>query len=174
MTVSLPETSSVLGTHAVWVVPKASAATGDAITIADLTAGFKATCYIYSGGLLVAEQGRGTAPRKLCETKDREKLGTVSESISDIQYSYHPQKADTDDANDMKAAMVPGTVVYIVDRLGVTDSTAPTTSHYFNVYEVELGARNRTQTGDDEFAEYSITQGASVLNTWFDELFAAS
>lgn len=174
MTVSLPDTVSVLGTRSVWVVPKASAADAEDITIADLTAALKATCYIYSGGIITGEQQRGDAPRKLCEVKTRQKIGTITESISDLQYSYHPQLADADEANDMKSAMTQSSVVYIVDRKGILDETAPTITDYFDVYEVELGYQNRTQTGEDDQAEYSITQGASVLNTSYDLQFVAA
>lgn len=174
MTVSLPDTVSVLGNRSVWVVPKASAADAEDITIADLTAGLKATCYIYNGGIITGEQQRGDAPRKLCEVKTRQKIGTISESISDLQYSYGPQVDDADEANDMKAAMTQGSTVYIVDRRGVLDETTPTTSHYFDVYEVELGYQNRTQTGEDDQAEFSITQGASVLSTSYDLQFVAA
>lgn len=174
MTVELPETTSVLGTRSVWVVPKASADDAADITIADLTAGFKATCFIYNGGIITGEQQRGDAPRKLCEVKTRQKIGTITESITDLQYSYKPQGGDADEANGMKEAMTQSTIVYLVDRKGVLDETAPTTSHYFDVYEVELGYQNRTQTGDDDQAEYSITQGASVLNTSYDLQFTAA
>lgn len=174
MTVELPEVTSVLGTRSVWVVPKASIASAADITIADLTSALKATCYIYNGGVLSGEQQRGDAPRKLCETTTRQKIGTVNESISDLQYSYKPQADDADEANAMKAAMAFGSTVYLVDRKGVTDTTAPDATHYFDVYEVELGYQNRTQTGDDDQAEYSITQGASVLSTSYDLQFAAA
>lgn len=174
MTVSLPDTVSVLGNRSVWVVPKASAADAEDITIADLTAGLKATCYIYNGGIVTSEQQRGDAPRKLCEVTTRQKIGTVSQSITDLQYSYGPQVADADEANDMKAAMVQGSTVYLVDRRGILDETAPTTAHYFDVYEVELGYQNRTQTGEDDQAEFSITQGASVLSVTEDLQFVAA
>lgn len=175
MTVSLPDTVSVLGTRSVWVVPKAAAADADEITLADLTAGVKATCYTYGNAALVSgEQTYGDAPRKTCEVTARQKIGPVSETFNPIQYSYSPQVADSDDANALKAAMPMGSVVYVVERLGVVDATTPTTSHYFNVYEVELGYPNRTQTGDDDQAEYSITQGGSLLAASYDLQFAAS
>lgn len=169
MATSLPETTKVLGTRSVWVIPKATVTNPAALKVADLTAGFKATCFIYGdGGAVTGEQQKGDAPKKLCETKSREQLGTVKETISDIQYSYKPQADNTDAANAMKAAMLDGTQVYVADRLGVQDEAAPAADQYFNLSLVNLGFPNRTRTGDDDFAEYSITQGATVEQTWWD------
>lgn len=169
MTVSLPETTKVLGTRSVWVVPSATIPDLETITAANLTTGFKATCYIYgNGGTVTGEQQRADAPRKLCEVKTRQNIATVTESISDIQYSYKPQGDDADAANTMKAAMTYGTTVVIVDRLGVTDDTAPAATQRVNAHRVTLGYQNRTQTGDDDAAEYSITQGASLDASAYD------
>jgi hypothetical protein len=92
VTISLPETTNVLGTRSVWVIPEADVPNPAALTAVIVNAGFKATCFIYGNGLaVVGEQTKGEAPRKLCEVKGREQLGTVKESISDVQYSYKPQ-----------------------------------------------------------------------------------
>lgn len=169
MTVMLPETTQSLGTRSVWIVPEADVANPAALTAAIVNAGFKATCFIYgNGGMVSGTQQKGSAPRKLCEVKTREQLGTVQESITDIQYSYKPQGDDTDPANEMKASMVDGTRVYVVERLGVQDATAATAGQYANAFLTTLGYRNRTMTGEDEYSEYSITQGAVVEETTYD------
>lgn len=174
MAVDLPETTKVLGTRSVWVVPEATITDPTAISAATLASGFKATCFIYGdGGAVTGEQGRGQAPPKLCEVDQREQLGRVTKSISDIQYSYKPQAADADPANAMRAALPAGTRVYIVDRLGVLDETAPTAGQFVNAALVTLGIQNKTKTGDDEYAEYSITQGASVEETHDDVTLVA-
>lgn len=169
MTISLPETTNVLGTRSVWVIPEADVPNPAALTAVIVNAGFKATCFIYGNGLaVVGEQTKGEAPRKLCEIKGREQLGTVKESISDVQYSYKPQADDADAANEMKASMVDGTRVYVVERLGVDDTETAAAADIVNAYLTDLGYRNRTQTGDDEYAEYSITQGAVVKESFYD------
>lgn len=169
MTVLLPETVQTLGNRSVWIVPEADVANPTALTAAIVNAGFHATCYIYgNGGMVAGTQQKGSSPRKLCETKTREQLGTVQESITDLQYSYSPQGDDADDANAMKAAMVDGTRVYVVERLGVQDSATAVANQVVNVYLTTLGYRNRTMTGDDEYSEFSITQGAVVEETFYD------
>jgi hypothetical protein len=169
VTVELPETTKTLGTRSVWIIPEADVTDPNALTAAIVNAGFKATCYIYgNGGTVSGAQQKGEAPRKLCETKSREQLGTVQESITDIQYSYKPQADDTDAANEMKAAMVDGTRVYVAERLGVDDSTAAVAGQFFNAFLTDLGYRNRTQTGEDEYSEYSVTQGAVVVESFYD------
>lgn len=174
MAVDLPETTKVLGTRSVWVVPEATITNPAAISAVTLTGGFKATCFIYGdGGVVTGEQARGQSPAKLCEVDQREQLGRVSKTISDIQYSYKPQADDTDPANAARAALVAGSRVYIVDRLGVTDETAPAAGQFVNATLVTLGIQNKTKTGDDEYAEYSITQGASVEETNDDVVLVA-
>lgn len=172
MAVDLPETTKTLGTRSVFIIPKADLADPDAagaLTVAKLMAAFKATAYIYGNGAAVTgEQQKGDAPKKLAERKTREQLGTVKEAISDVEYSYKPQADNTDPANACKAACQPQTQVYVVDRLGVLDEEDPAADQWFNVSLVTLGIQNRGQTGDDDFAEYSITQGAAVDNTWWD------
>jgi hypothetical protein len=158
-----------LGTRSVWIIPEADVASPAALTALIVNGGFKATCFIYGNGAMVSgTQQKGAAPRKLCEVKNREQLGTVQESITDVQYSYSPQDLDADPANEMKAAMVDGTRVYVVERLGITDATTATTGQVVNAYLTTLGYRNRTMTGEDEYGEYSITQGAVVLSTLYD------
>lgn len=169
MAVELPETTKILGTRSVWVVPDATITDLSTITVANLTAGFKATCFIYGrGGTVTGEQAKNTAPKKLCEVTERESLGTVKETISDLQYSYKPQGDDADEANGMKAAMLNGSKVVIVDRLGVDDDVAPAAAQIVNAYRVTLGFQNRTETGEDDAAEYSITQGAVVDASEYD------
>lgn len=173
MTVVLPETVQTLGNRSVWIIPEADVANPEALTAIIVNGGFKATCFIYgNGGMVSGTQQKGAAPRKLCETKNREQLGTVQESITDIQYSYSPQGADADPANEMKAAMVDGTRVYIVERLGVEDTATAAASQKVNAYLTTLGYRNRTMTGDDEYSEFSITQGAVVEDTFYDVTLA--
>lgn len=174
MTVMLPETTKTLGTRSVWIIPLADVDDPAALTKAEVDAGFKATCYIYGqGGMVSGTQNKGNAPRKLCEVKDREQLGTVQESITDIQYSYKPQGTDVDPANEMKASMVEGTKVVIAERLGLTDATDTAAAQIFNSYVTTLGYRNRTMTGEDEYSEYSITQSASVDSVHYDVALGA-
>lgn len=169
MTTMLPETTQTLGTRSVWIIPEADVTNPNALTAVVVNGGFKATCFIYGqGGMVSGSQQKGAAPRKLCEVKNREQLGTVQESITDIQYSYKPQADETDPANEMKASMVDGTRVYVVERLGVIDETTATAGQFANAFLTTLGYRNRTMTGEDEYAEYSITQSAVVDETFYD------
>lgn len=169
MTVTLPETVQTLGTRSVWIIPEADVPNPEALTAVIVNAGFKATCFIYGQGAVVSgTQQKGAAPRKLCEIKNREQLGTVQEAITDVQYSYSPQGDDADSANEMKASMVDGTRVYVVERLGIQDATTAVAGQVVNAYLTTLGYRNRTMTGEDEYGEYSITQGAVVESTHYD------
>lgn len=169
MTVLLPEGVQTLGTRSVYIIPEADVPNPEALTAVIVNGGFHATCFIYGNGAMVSgAQQKGAAPRRLCEVKNREQLGTVQESITDVQYSYSPQGDDADPANEMKAAMVDGTRVYVVERLGIIDSATAAATQVVNAYLTTLGYRNRTMTGEDEYAEYSITQSAVVEQTFYD------
>lgn len=173
MTVQLPETTKTLGTRSVWIIPEVDVTDPEALTAATLNSGFRATCFIYgNGGMVSGTQQKGAAPRKLCEVKDREQFGTVSETITDIQYSYKPQGTDADEANEMKAAMTGGSRVYIVERLGILDAGAAAATQKVNAYLSTLGYQNRTWTSEDEFGEYSVTQGAVVEAAYYDVTLA--
>lgn len=167
--VQLPETTPTLGTRSVYIIPEADVPDPEALTALIVNGGFKATTYIYgNGGVVSGEQQKGQAPRKLAERKTREKLGTVNETITNIQYSYKPQGDSADPANDMKSAMVDGTRVYVVERLGIVDTTTAVATNVVNAFLTVLGYRNRTMTGEDDFAEYSITQAATVEQSYYD------
>ncbi|MBS42915.1 MAG: hypothetical protein CMH83_19415 [Nocardioides sp.] len=175
MTVTLPETTKSYGTRTVYVVPEADVADPSAAaTVADLTGAFKATCYLYGGGLVSGEQQKGQAPRKECEVETREQLGTINRTISALQYSYKPQADDTDPANAMKAAMGIGTRVWVAERLGVRDTQAVAADDLTNWHLVELGYQNRGMTGDGEYDEYSITQEAVVKQSIYDVALTAA
>ena len=169
MPTELPETTRALGTRTVYVVPEADIADPEALTVAAITGGFKATAYIYGdGGMVTGEQQKGQAPKKLAEVKQREQLGVVNETISDIQYSYKPQGDSVDEANAMKEACPQGARVYVIDRLGVLDDVDLAADQVVNAHLVILGYQNRTKTGDDDYAEHSITQSAVTVSSHYD------
>lgn len=169
MVATLPDTTPVLGRRTVLV--SQTMATPGVLKLSELTLAtntFKATCFLYGGGLVTGEQNKGDAPKKLCEIVSREQLGSVKLAISDMEYSHAPQKALTDPANAARAAMPKGARVYVTLRQGVDDESPVAVDQYGDVYLVELGRQNKGQTGDDDFAEFSITQGGVIKGYWED------
>jgi hypothetical protein len=165
MTVLLPEAVQAQGNISVKVVQ----------TIADLTAPKLATeinavssvdvsCFLYSGGVGTSTTNRGESPRRLCTRDVYQQAGNKTYEVTDLQYVYSPQGAGSVDANKAKTALTEGSIVYLVVRKGLDAQTAPfAAAQKVEVWKVRLLEQNRTMTGDGEFDEFSITQGAIVI-----------
>ena len=165
MTVLFPEFTTQLGNTSVTVVQTiANMAAPDLSTEINGASSVNVSCFLYSGGVGTATTNKGAAPRRLCTKSELQRLGLTTYDVSDLSYGYDPQAADSTDTNKAKAALVEGTDVYLIVRRGLdAQDAAYAAGQYVDVWHVELGPQNRTQTGDGEFDEYSITQTVAVL-----------
>jgi len=123
------------------------------------------SCFVYGGRLdATSETNKGSAPPRMCDDTEREQEGRTKYSLADIQYVYDPQGTDSVDGNKAKVLMAPGAEVWLVERLGLSAKEVDwTAGQRVNLHHVRLGKQRRTQTGDDEFAEFSITQSVTYL-----------
>lgn len=165
MTVIYPEATQVLGNTSVVVVQ----------TIADLDAPKAATeikasssvnvsCFLYSGGVGTSTTAKGEAPRRLCTKSTLQQFGQTTYEVTDLQYTYDPQAALSTDDNKARAALVEGTEVYLVIRRGLdAEDSDYAAGQYVDVWKVRLGPQNKTQTGDGDQDEFSITQSVVAL-----------
>ena len=166
MTVYFPEATKAQGATSVAVVT--GALTEAAPTVAQLTAAdtsLTISCFLYGTGLeATSETNKGTAPSRACDTTEREEEGRTKWSISDIQYTHRPQ-ADADHAdNEARTLMEAGTELWLVERQGLpAKTTAWTAGQFVNLHHVRMGVQRRSKTGDDEFAEYSVTQAVTYI-----------
>lgn len=163
MTVIFPEAVKAQGNTSVIAVQ--TIADGDAPKLAtEINAGtsVNVSCYIFGDFSASGTTNRGTAPRRLCTTEEIQEFGFTSYEISDLQYVYDPQAADSAENNKAKAALTPGTDVWLVERLGLNARTsALAVGQKVNLHHVKLGPQNRTKTGDGEFDQFSITQSVT-------------
>lgn len=165
MTVVFPEGIKAQGNISVTV----------AQTVADMEAPKLATeinavssvnvsCFLFSGGTGTSTTNKGEAPRRLCTTETFQEFGNTSYEVTDLQYVYNPQGDDTDEANDAKVALTPGTDVYLIIRNGLdARNTALAVDQLVDVWHVRLGPQNRGVTGDGEFDQFSITQSVIAI-----------
>ena len=138
------------------------------------TSSVNVSFYLYGGFAPTAEANKGSAPARLADTIEREEFGRVKTTIADLQYVYDPQADDTDPANAAKAALPEGAEVWLVQRAGLNAETVDfAAAQQVVMHHVVLGPQNKTQTGDDEFAEFSITQAVSYLEPPIDGVIAA-
>jgi hypothetical protein len=123
-----------------------------------------ASCYLYSGGVGTTSTTKGEAPRRVCTTNSYQQFGNTTYEVSDLQYVYSPQGADAE-ADAMRDALTEGSEVFLVVRRGLpAETTAFAAGQKVDVWKVRLGPQNKTQTGDGEYDEYSITQSVIVID----------
>ena len=176
MTVIFPEAVKQQGNTSVVAVQNiADPAAPSLATDIQAATSVNVSCFLYSGGVGTATTNKGEAPARLCTTKRLQQFGTTSYEVTDLQYVYDPQKPDSDNANKAKAALTDGTDVYLVVRKGMNaETTAFATGQKVDIWHVRLGPQNRTQTGDGEFDEYSITQTVVVLEPPVEDVALAA
>lgn len=167
MTVVYPEGTPTLGNTKVVA----------ALTVADLTAPALATevnaatsvelsCYLYPAGWApTATTAKGTKPRRLCSTRDREQFNTTTYSIGDLQYVYDPQGDDAAAGNEAKELLTEGTKLYLIERIGLDAQDEPmATGDRVRVHYVELGPQIPSGDRTDENGEFFITQSVIYVN----------
>ena len=158
MTVVFPEATPVLGNLKVVVVDTIATSSAPATaTEINAATSIDISCYIRGWNADVTTNS-GTAPSRLCSTLDLPQAGKSSMPAIELRYIYDPQAADTTPENKLKAKLVEGTELYVVVRKGLPYTSAFAASQYTEVYKVRVGRQNRVTSGDDEYAEFEISQ----------------
>lgn len=168
MTVIFPEATKAQGNISVTIVT--TIADTDAPSLAtEINAGtsVNVSCFLVGDFAVTATTNKGEAPRRNCTTQVLQQFGNTTYEVADLQYIYDPQAGATDE-NEAKDALVEGTEVYMVERLGMLaggdSAVAYAAGQRVNVYKIKLGPQNRTKTGDGEFDELTITQSAILVS----------
>lgn len=165
MTVLFPEAEKAQGNTAVVVAQTIANPLEPKLTEINAVTSVNASCFLYSGGVGTSTQNKGEAPARLCTTDRFQQFGNTTFEVSDLQYVYSPQGDDEDDSNSLSVALEPGTEVWLVVRRGPSATMAAfAVGQKVDLWHVEVGVRNKTQTGDGEFDEFSITQVARVIS----------
>lgn len=165
MSVIFPEATQVYGNTSVVVVQTmANPAAPSLATDINHATSVNVSCYLYSGGVGTSTTNKGEAPKRLCTTSVLQNFGTTTYEVTDLQYTYDPQEALSTENNEARNALTEGSEVYLVIRRGLSaQDTAYAAAQKVDVWHVRLGPQNKTQTGDGEFDEYSITQSVVAI-----------
>jgi hypothetical protein len=167
MTMVMPEGTPTLGNTKLKAV----------LTIADPEAPKLATeinavssvdisCFVYPAGWNPAgSQGKGTKPRRLCETGTRDSLNTVQWTAPALQYVHNPQGDDADPVNAAKAILTEGTLIHVLERQGLDADEDFAVDDRTRDHYLRLGAQIPSGDLTDENGEFFIMQEAEyVLN----------
>lgn len=101
----------------------------------------------------------GNAPARLCTTVQLPVEGNTQFQPIEVRYVYDPQADDSTDDNAAKAFLTRGTEFYALVRKGFdAQSDAFAVGHRYELYKMRAGRQNKVRSGDDEFAEYEISQ----------------
>lgn len=169
MTILFPEGTKSLGNTAIVLATTIADETAAKITEVTGAGAVNASCFFYNVPQATTTAARGDKPRRACERKSRQGFGIETTELESLQYTHDPQGAPEADANKVRTLATPYTTKYVVMRDGLpaeTESLA--VGDIVNIHKVELGPQNRTRTGDDDQAEFSITQDVTVVQSWYD------
>lgn len=106
-----------------------------------------------------ATQGSGSAPNRICTTITLPQAGRTEISAFDLRYIYDPQASGTPN-NDALDALIENAEGVLVFRKGIPFATAGAIAQKYEAWRVRLGRQNRVQSGDDDFAEFEVSQMA--------------
>lgn len=165
MAVVFPTATKAQGNNSVVVLQTVATPASPSLgTEINATSSVDVSFYLYGDFQPTAEANKGSAPARLGDTTERESFGRVKHTYGDLQYVYDPQGADTTSDNKAKAALPEGAEVWLMQRIGLNaDTAAMATGQKVIMHHVVVGPQSRTQTGSDEFAEFSITQPVMSL-----------
>ncbi len=160
MSIIYPEATQVFGQTSVAVVQTmANPAAPDLSTDLQASSTVNVSCFLYSGGVGTSTTNKGEAPRRVCTKSVLQNFGQTTYEVSDLVYTYDPQAALSTNDNKARQALTEGSEVYLIVRRGLDAQDTPfAVGQYVDVWKVRLGPQNKTQTGDGEFDEFSITQ----------------
>lgn len=176
MSVLFPEATQVYGNTSVLVVQELTApgAVSLANDVNDVTT-VNVSCFMYSGGVGTSTTTKGEAPRRLCTKSVLQQFGSTTYDVTDLQYLYDPQQPLSADANAAREALVEGAEVTLLIRRGLdAQDTAYAAGQRVDAWKVKLGPQNKTQTGDGEYDEFSITQTVVALSPPVEDIIIAA
>ena len=160
MSTFFPEATPVLGNLSVRWIDTASDL--EAISLATewgAASSLDLSCFLrpFTPG---ASEGTGSAPTRICTTITLPQRGRTEISAFDLRYIYDPQATGGvgEDNNDAFDKLVDGTEGILVFRKGVAFGTAAIATHKYEAWKGYVGRQNRITSGDDDFAEFEISQ----------------
>lgn len=115
----------------------------------------------------------GQAPPRLGTKQQMPQEGRAQYAAIEIRYPYDPQADDTDPNNEAKALLAEGTELAFITFDGVDAEGTVAVGDQSVTWEVRCGRQTRTRSGDDEFAEFEISQMLYPVRPETDGVVAA-
>lgn len=98
------------------------------------------------------------SPKRLGDAETYEFVGEAQVSFGEIRYSFNPQGAALSAGVKAYEKFTPGTIGFMVQRLGINRDTDLAVGQFVTSYPVEFGQQQETNEGDDEGAEVAVLQ----------------
>lgn len=160
MTATIPESVLAEANVEVVFVPAVAGIATPTITVTEIDAGQRISCYLPSGwDGVTATQNKGQQTR-FCTAESWEVLGTIQRSIADLTYTYVPQLLGTPggDGNEVYEALAGGTEGFLVVRYGKSAPSAFAANDIVDIIPAVCGPQNKNATGADDSAPLTVTQ----------------
>lgn len=164
MTVTMPETTKSFGAQSL-VVLTSKPTDLEEVTTTQATAGENITCHMVGDWWPSASTDKVARSRKMCQTKTTQALGVTTWETPTLQYTANPQTIATPGAagNEAYEALPEGGVRYLLQRLGVSGTTALAEDDAYRLIPVELGPQVWGASTDDAGGEVVINQEVALL-----------
>lgn len=162
MSVTYPEAVSANGRKKV-VILTSEPTSESAVKVSEIAAGVEATMYFLGNFAPSGSQNKGNGPRRVGERSQLQRLGNATYESPTLAYVHDPQGADADEVNEVKAALDPGTEIWVVERAGLDVETAFATTQKYRIHHLRTGEQWFAPSGDDEFAIEQVTQETEYL-----------
>lgn len=169
--VVFPEAVSSFGNKKVVVLTTAPASLTAALVTeveAGVTAGLEMTMFLLNPFNPSGTQNKGVGPRRVGEKSQLQRLGVATLESPRLQYIHDPQGAPSDAANKPKTALVAGTEIWVIERLGLDSEDAYATAQKYRLHHLRTGEQFPIPSGDGEFDVETITQETEYLTPPID------
>lgn len=165
MTVIFPEATPVLGNVKLKAVLAVLDATAPKLaTEYNAATSLDLSCFVRPINLNNVSTGTGTSPRRLCTTITLPNEGVTEIGAFELRYVYDPQAADTSPENKAKALLVRGLELSFVFRKGLAFTQAAAVGDRTETWRVRMGRQNLVTSGDDDQAEFEVSQMAFPMS----------
>ena len=128
-----------------------------------------ASCYTFGDFMVTTTASKVQKDRRSCQTRRRETFGEKTTTVTAVQYIEGPQDSPSADINKVKTAIPEGTEIWIIERRGLPAETEPIVlDDIVNLHLVVMGPANRTKSSDGDGGEFTITQEAVHVESYYD------
>lgn len=138
-------------------------------TVTEVTAGtvLDVTGYFYADGFdgFGADTSRVSAPRRVLDTRQDQRLGLTTFTMGDLTYAYDPQAAAASDGKKAFEKLLEAATGYFVRRVGIDADTDLAAGQFVDVISVELGPQIPVKTSSGEDGEAAIRQAVGATGT---------